>query len=240
MSSSSSSSSSSSLRYFRCGIISGGKSHFEPAASGYIELHHEDEYGISISNLNEERASVEIQIDGREVGRWILKPFATVCIERPADVAKKFTFLRADTKEAAQAGIKQGANENGVIRIVCKVEKSIVSFIHATFESRRSGLPRSYSFSREPTYSCSATRSIENEDEAEEEAEEEVTRGSTLKSGATGLGAASDQRFTTAEAIKSFIENRTTHFVFRLACTTKTVYEPLHRPKTPPPVNDNA
>lgn len=60
----------------------------------YYLLPHNTEYGVEVRNPFFARAMCKITIDGHVMGTWALKQGQVAVIERPASVAKKFTFLR--------------------------------------------------------------------------------------------------------------------------------------------------
>jgi len=79
---------------------------------GYVEINHEQEYKLRLSNWTNSRADVKVEIDGTEVGVWRLDGWDTVEIERPANVQKKFTALLRDSTEGDQAGLSQVSRQN--------------------------------------------------------------------------------------------------------------------------------
>jgi hypothetical protein len=51
-----------------------------------------------------ELCDVELKIDGESVGVWRIWPHQTITLERPVNIAQKFTCLGAWSKEAKEAG----------------------------------------------------------------------------------------------------------------------------------------
>src|SRR5690348_10484827 len=83
----------------------------------YIPLDNGSNYKIRLSNKHEYRCDAEVTIDGEDIGTFRLKPYQTSTIERPGDVAKKFTFYRETSGVAQRAGVTEGKEENGLIQV---------------------------------------------------------------------------------------------------------------------------
>lgn len=56
------------------------------------------------------------------MGTWILDPREDITLERPASMAKRFTFYRVATA-LKEAGTESGRKENGVVRCVFTPDK---------------------------------------------------------------------------------------------------------------------
>ena len=56
------------------------------------------------------------------MGTWILHAMETIALERPARIAKRFTFYRVATAPR-ETGIESGRIENGVIKCVFTPDK---------------------------------------------------------------------------------------------------------------------
>jgi hypothetical protein len=116
----------------------------------FYVLPHGTEYKIEATNpFSNLKATAEITVDGHVVGRWILQPNQSFAFDRPASVAKKFTFVRIalakkadaalakkmqglslskEEQEAlkiapADSGIQSGREQNGVVKITYTPEK---------------------------------------------------------------------------------------------------------------------
>ena len=61
--------------------------------------------------------SLDVSIDGYDVGTWVVDGGQEFSIERPAYEAKRFTFYRVKTAPK-KAGIEPGRAENGVVKCV--------------------------------------------------------------------------------------------------------------------------
>jgi len=92
--------------------------------SGYVELNHGETYSINIKNSRSVRCEAVITIDGKDMGTLLLKPYERVNLERPINEAKKFTFYRINSQEAADSGLNKVDNDElGLISVEFKPEK---------------------------------------------------------------------------------------------------------------------
>jgi len=89
---------------------------------GYVELAHNTQYQLYLTNSNRSRCDVAVHIDGKHVGTWRIDACKHIFIERPANDTGKFTFYRYGTAEANVAGLKK--NELlGLVTAIFKPEK---------------------------------------------------------------------------------------------------------------------
>ena len=244
---------------FAVGIVVKGQK-VPIAANGYVALAHETEYAIYLENNCCARTEVNLFVDGKESGTWILSPYQKIKnpIERPENEAKKFTFLRDTTKEAQDAGIKAGESKNGVVHVVFKPEKKDeLDHVRSFALCASSSYDKCYSAPPLPgaTLHAGAMRSMSLSYQTRSSERREVLGDFTLSdavakpkysSGATGLGAHSDQIFGTTHLIKEY--NEAGHREIKLRLVYKEddqawKYTPLVRVQraiTPPPVCDES
>jgi len=83
----------------------------------YVEMRDGDHYVISLYNGHSTRCHAKITIDGKPVGTWILEPWGSARLERPVDVAKKFTFFKVNSRGGAEAGLIKGDSQNGLVTV---------------------------------------------------------------------------------------------------------------------------
>lgn len=93
----------------------------------YTSLRHNTEYSLRLSNSNSSRCDAHVWIDGEKVGVWRLRPYQTATIERPANLSRKFTFVKENSYQALQGDVRIGKFENGLVKVVFKPEKKYVS-----------------------------------------------------------------------------------------------------------------
>lgn len=74
--------------------------------SGHVEMRHQDQYSIGLTNDAREQCDAHVVIDGKHVGTWRIPPCATVNIERPADDNGRFTFYRLHTSDGRRSGLR--------------------------------------------------------------------------------------------------------------------------------------
>lgn len=89
----------------------------------YISLPNGSHYKIRLSNRHDYRCNAEVSIDGESIGTFRLYSYQNLTLERPADIDKKFTFYRETSRTAQRAGVVEGKEENGLIRVQFIPEK---------------------------------------------------------------------------------------------------------------------
>lgn len=182
-------------------------------SEGYIGLPHNTEYSLKLRNHNSTRCDAHVTIDGEHVGTWRVNANASIRIERPADVQRKFTFYKLGTPEAKKANLK--SNEDlGLIAVKFTPEVEVVrgsrgwngelpGIYGATFNSGEPSL-RSYGGAK------------------------------GMSAGGTGLGASSGQTFGSALPIV-YDRDKEVTIHLRLACVEKEDIIPLRKRSTPVP-----
>lgn len=83
----------------------------------YAALKHETEYTLTLRNGRDTRCDATVKIDGKCMGKFRVRANDRITIDRPADHARKFTFLKEDSDEAAGAGVAAGGKQNGVVTV---------------------------------------------------------------------------------------------------------------------------
>jgi hypothetical protein len=91
--------------------------------SNYFALHNGSEYKLKLGNDHKVRVDAHVSVDEEKVGVWRINPYSTVTVERPANIARKFTLLRERSRMAINAGIESGYKENGLIKVIFRPEK---------------------------------------------------------------------------------------------------------------------
>ena len=64
--------------------------------NGQVLMEHEEQYSIVLRNGNSKRADIELFVDGESVGTWRANPRQTLVLERPAEIQRKFTFVKKE------------------------------------------------------------------------------------------------------------------------------------------------
>lgn len=95
----------------------------------YVALKNGSEYKILLTNNKKVPAMATIQIDGVDVGTWLLPKEDSITIDRPAHISRKFTFFEENDRRAVSAGVVAGDDMNGVVRVTFlpKKEEKYVS-----------------------------------------------------------------------------------------------------------------
>lgn len=84
----------------------------------YVALSNNTEYKLLLSNDRSTDAMAEVYIEGEQVGTWLVPAKDIITIDRPANIARRFTFFRETDPRAIGAGVTPGESLNGVIRVV--------------------------------------------------------------------------------------------------------------------------
>jgi hypothetical protein len=92
----------------------------------YLALNNGEEFSLELTNNRDVPVDVDVEIDGTDVGSWRIDPYSTITLERPADTARKFTFLSELSSEALDAGAIPGNINNGLVRVTFKPKKRVV------------------------------------------------------------------------------------------------------------------
>src|SRR4028118_139175 len=91
---------------------------------GYVYLQHGDVYRICFRNYSDENNDVIIEVDGKEIGCWRLKPYQTAIIERPANDSGKLTFYELGSSEAQMIGLSSISRADlGLVKVTFIPEK---------------------------------------------------------------------------------------------------------------------
>lgn len=91
--------------------------------NGLVLVKHMQQYKLRLSNFNATLScDASVEIDGRFVGRFRIKPYSSILIERPTNDTGKFTFYRHGTSEAKIAGLV-GREIEGIISVTYHQEK---------------------------------------------------------------------------------------------------------------------
>lgn len=106
--------------------------------NGLVLVKHMQQYKLRLSNFNATLScDASVEIDGRFVGRFRIKPYSSISIERPTNDTGKFTFYRHGTSEAKIAGLV-GREIEGIISVTYHQEKpEEVIFLFIEHELRR-------------------------------------------------------------------------------------------------------
>lgn len=96
---------------------------FKKDGHQYVALPNMSQYSIVIRNGHSTRCDAEVHVDGEEVGQWVVRPYSTITIDRPSDMARKFTFVDEESTIARRTGAVAGDDMNGVISVIFKPAK---------------------------------------------------------------------------------------------------------------------
>jgi hypothetical protein len=92
--------------------------------SGHVRLPHNTQFCIKLGNHDHRDCDATVFVDGKEVGCFRLQNGNTLLLERPVHDNARFTFFKADSEEAHDAGVSSVASvDRGTIRVIFRPEK---------------------------------------------------------------------------------------------------------------------
>ena len=93
----------------------------------YVALKNNTEYRVQLLNDRSTDAMAEVYIEGDSVGTWLIPSKESITIDRPANIARKFTFFKETDSRAIGAGVIPGKSLNGIIRVIFYPKKQYIS-----------------------------------------------------------------------------------------------------------------
>lgn len=123
---------------------------------GYVEIAHGTVYSVELVNNTYVETDVELKIDGKTIGVFRLYPYGKSTIQRGLNERGRFTFYRAETKEAAAAELGNVTKDDlGLVQATFyPAKEKIATPLKATKSSRRFG-PSGQNACGEMLCSCS-------------------------------------------------------------------------------------
>ena len=100
--------------------------HFETSQGEYVEVRSGSTYGLTLSNENNHRCLIKVEIDGFDMfpNSFVLRPRETYTLQRPFREKKNFKFF-AIRDAPQESGINKWRNaKNGAIEITFAPEKA--------------------------------------------------------------------------------------------------------------------
>lgn len=96
---------------------------------GYVELAHEQQYSIIITNRLGRKCDAELKVDGKHIETFQLHPYGSTSVLGPPDdpLKGRFTVYLPNTSEGHAAGVDQVNNlMRGLIEVTFRPEKVVV------------------------------------------------------------------------------------------------------------------
>jgi len=81
----------------------------------YIPLNNGTWYTVVLNNRNPTKCDVELFIDKIKMGKWRIKPYSYIEIDRPVNTDKRFYFVEENSTDASFGNVVAGSNSNGLI-----------------------------------------------------------------------------------------------------------------------------
>lgn len=187
-------------------------------ANGYVALTHGQQYSITLAILTDwvsksaYRCNAQVTIDGIDVGTWRVSSGRMTTIEHGVEDNGRFTFYRADSREAIAVGLDS-------------VNRNQLGLISVTFTPEMEPINRPQQVSKSITRGCLNVY------------DENTTRGG-FSSGGTGLSGRSDQEFDIAENV-ILDRSKAVTISLRLVCDSSrndNEPRPLRGNPVPPPI----
>lgn len=93
--------------------------------AGHVHMRHDTPYTIELRNYySTRRCDAEVKVDGKVIGTFRVNSLDRVRLERAPHDRGRFTFYKADTSEAQQAGVDNIAtSDRGLIEVRFRAEK---------------------------------------------------------------------------------------------------------------------
>lgn len=115
-----------SLEPFSVTVISKYVRKFTQSGSFYFAVKDGAEYSLVLNSNHGTKADAEVTIDGERIGTFRIPPYGSLEVERPADTARKLTFVKEASKRAQKAGVSAGEANNGLVQVEFKPEKALL------------------------------------------------------------------------------------------------------------------
>jgi hypothetical protein len=91
--------------------------------NGYVEMEHDTQYTLRLRNSRNVQCDARVEIDGKHIGTWRIYAGSSAAIEHPVHDDGRFTFYRAGSREAQQAGLHHGDPNLGLVKVTFTPEK---------------------------------------------------------------------------------------------------------------------
>jgi hypothetical protein len=213
---------------------------FSKKGYNYVALSNGSTYAIVIHNNHDTRCDADVYVDGERVGGWVIPAYSSVKIERPADVARKFTFFEEHSSVAKSTGAVPGLESNGLINVIFKPEKHYISTYpdYVTLSSQEKSTKTSVRSSTKPLSSrpLSSKPVSSGLSSPRRSINESLSKS---KAGVTVLGDDSDQRFNEVPPLRDDQIDwpLSTEISLRLVVKDRQDYISIHH-KYPPRLDD--
>ncbi len=162
----------------------------------YFPMNHRESYRIILKNNSPRRVNADVYVDGENVGKWRINGWNTISLERPANINRKFTFVKENSREAIMGDVTSDSTSNGLIEVkfVPEEERHQVMYMENVMYDTGNRTAQNAQNER--------SEAPHRSDMMFKNAIEEIYN---FSSGATVLGNQSSQRYGTAD---SMIEDR--------------------------------
>jgi hypothetical protein len=221
--------------------------HFVRNGYHYCSLPHKTEYKLKLNNNHSTQCDASVTIDDEFMGVWRIPAYNFITIERPVKVQRKFTFMKEDSSEARGAGIVQGSDSNGLVKVVFTPEKEM--FYNDIFYEKgdilRSVAPKKGLYHNENMIMADMNTNQMNYSSNSFSDNISTNNSFSFSNGATVLGNDSSQTFTTTTALKNIDTVNITTVNLRLVASEDSkpyisLREANRTMPVPPRINNNS
>jgi len=203
----------------------------------YVGLDDGTEFKIRMENNRDTICDAYVYLEGEFIGSWRIREYSHIDIERPANISKKFTFLKE--QQAQKYGVTKGSFTNGIIKVVFKPKKS---YRYVQSISPISMSPVRHRINQRSVNNYQSTASMSSNSLSSQKR----LSSNQYESGATVLGDLSDQQFYDVEPLSNseIDSNYITEIIIRLVAKKKSTGSPKYQKIKPyskyPPRIDNS
>ena len=100
----------------------------------YVTLYNNTEYKLQLTNDRSTDCMAEVYIEGDQIGIWFIPAHNNIIIDRPANIARKFTFFKETDIRAINVGVTPGNTFNGVIKVIFYPKRNYIPIISEAYQ----------------------------------------------------------------------------------------------------------
>jgi len=222
---------------FSLEIISsdGNLDKFTREGAKYVGIINGSEYKLKLGNHRNTICDVKVELEGKVVGKWRIPANDSIVIERPADKAKKFTFVSEMSMEAIDAGVIAKESTNGLIKVTFYPKKKVKYEKISEIDILETPEPRSFLASgplqplEHSDFSTNMRKSLDQSKTISPKISYK-----RYEAGATVLGDSSSQRFSEIKSLTPDQINQDEITTIYVRLVVKKEVQPIQK-KTPYP-----
>jgi hypothetical protein len=239
------------LNQFGLSIISNDVKHIikNNGKYHYFSLPNFSTYQIKLINNKGSRCDAIVSIDGENIGTWRIPSFSAITIQRPANINRKFVFVKEKSYTAKYTDIEANDPNNGLITVIFKPEAEhlcpyqVPDYIRTPtfYEKWNYGSDDIYDSIRQPAKEDDTSLYLNSS--GIQNREMGINKSNSgYHNGATILGAGTDQNFNISSRIYKYDYSNITTINIRLIVGPRSEYLSIkqalgHKTDEPPVAN---